>query len=93
MSDNPIARRHLVGVLAGAGATSLACAAQAAPRALSMAGLGRYGVEVYLCRITFETNKIDSALAKDAQYLRFVLSGVAAVAMLQAKCFSYLKVG
>lgn len=174
MSETSIARRHLVGALAAAGATGLATAAHAAPRDLAMAdfakdtevaclyhcdfgqdarygamlrninnhlsvyefdpfkakivivahsagikyhlktlagtpwaqdpaidpefdgrmaGLGRYGVEVYLCRITFETNKIDPALAKDAPYLRFVPSGVAAVAALQAKGFSYLKVG
>ena len=56
-------------------------------------GLGKYGVEVYLCQITFKSLKIDPALAKDAPYIKLVPSGVATVAALQSKGFAYLKVG
>ena len=57
------------------------------------AALGQLGVDVLLCRLTFERNKIDLALAKDAPYIRIVPSGVATVAALQAKGYAYLKVG
>lgn len=58
-----------------------------------MEALGKYGVEVYLCKITFQTQKVDLALAKDAAYIKMVPSGVATVAALQSKGFAYLKVG
>lgn len=58
-----------------------------------MDALAQYGVEVYLCKITFERQKLDIALAKDVPYIKLVPSGVAAVAALQSKGFSYLKVG
>ena len=58
-----------------------------------MQALAKYGVEVYLCKITFQLQKIDLALAKDAAYIKFVPSGVATVAALQAKGFAYMKVG
>jgi intracellular sulfur oxidation DsrE/DsrF family protein len=58
-----------------------------------MDALAQYGVEVYLCKITFERQKLDIALAKDVPYIRLVPSSVAAVAALQSKGFSYLKVG
>jgi intracellular sulfur oxidation DsrE/DsrF family protein len=58
-----------------------------------MDGLGKYGVEVYLCEITFKSNKLDFALAKDAPYIRLVPSGVATVGTLQSKGYGYLKVG
>jgi intracellular sulfur oxidation DsrE/DsrF family protein len=58
-----------------------------------MAGLAKYGVEVYLCKITFQRNKLDLALAKDEPYIKLVPSGVATVGHLQAKGYSYLKVG
>jgi intracellular sulfur oxidation DsrE/DsrF family protein len=58
-----------------------------------MDGLGKYGVEVYLCQITFKSLKIDTALTKDAPYIKLVPSGVATVAALQSKGFAYLKVG
>ena len=45
-----------------------------------MGALAKYGVEVYLCKITFELQKLDLALAKDAPYIRQVPSGVATVA-------------
>ncbi len=55
--------------------------------------LARYGVEVYLCRKTFEANKIDMGKIRDAKFIKIVPSGVAAVAALQGKGFAYLKVG
>ncbi|MGE0562942.1 MAG: DsrE family protein [Pseudolabrys sp.] len=58
-----------------------------------MDALAKYGVEVYLCRITFERQKLDLALAKDLPYIKIVPSGVATVAALQGKGFAYLKVG
>lgn len=58
-----------------------------------MDALAKYGVEVYLCKITFKSLKIDFALTKDAPYIKLVPSGVATVATLQSKGYSYLKVG
>jgi len=58
-----------------------------------MDGLAKYGVEVYLCKITFKSLKIDLAQTKDASYIKLVPSGVATVAALQSKGFAYLKVG
>jgi intracellular sulfur oxidation DsrE/DsrF family protein len=56
-------------------------------------GLTKFGVEAYLCEITFKRNKIDMAKAKKDSFLKFVPSGVATVAELQSKGFAYLKVG
>ena len=56
-------------------------------------GLTKFGVEAYLCVITFKRNKIDMAKAKKDSFLKFVPSGVATVAELQSKGFAYLKVG
>jgi len=56
-------------------------------------GLTKFGVEAYLCEITFKRNNIDLAKAKKDAALKFVPSGVAAVAALQSKGFAYLKVG
>jgi intracellular sulfur oxidation DsrE/DsrF family protein len=56
-------------------------------------GLTKFGVEAYLCEITFMRNKIDMAKAKKDSFLKFVPSGVATVAELQSKGFAYLKVG
>jgi intracellular sulfur oxidation DsrE/DsrF family protein len=58
-----------------------------------MAALAQHGVEVLLCKITFQRSQIDLSLAKEAPYVRFVPSGVATVAALQGKGFAYLKVG
>jgi intracellular sulfur oxidation DsrE/DsrF family protein len=58
-----------------------------------MDGLAKYGVEVYLCKITFKAQKLDLALAKDHDYIKLVPSGVATAASLQGKGFAYLKVG
>ncbi len=55
--------------------------------------LGKTGLQVYLCDITFERLKLDRAHARVAPFIAFVPSGVATVATLQAKGFGYLKVG
>lgn len=56
-------------------------------------GLAEAGVEVYLCKITFQRFNLSLDRAKDAPYIEFVPSGVATGAELQAKGFAYLKVG
>lgn len=56
-------------------------------------GLAKYGVEAYLCQITYKRLKIDPAKTRSDAYLKFVPSGVATVAELQGKGFGYLKVG
>ena len=56
-------------------------------------GLSKFGVEAYLCEITFKRNNIDLGKAKKDSFLKFVPSGVATVAELQSKGFAYLKVG
>ena len=56
-------------------------------------GLTKYGVEGYLCQITYTRLKIDQAKTRKAVFLKFVPSGVATVAELQAKGFGYIKVG
>jgi intracellular sulfur oxidation DsrE/DsrF family protein len=58
-----------------------------------VAALAKYGVEVFLCEITFKRQKIDLSKIREAPYLRMVTSGVASVAELQAKGFSYVKIG
>lgn len=58
-----------------------------------MDALAKYGVEVYLCKITFTSLKLNVELAKDSPYIKLVPSGVATVADLQSKGYSYLKVG
>ena len=55
--------------------------------------LTKFGVEAYLCEITFTRNKIDLAKAKQDSFLKFVPSGVATLAELQGKGFAYIKVG
>jgi uncharacterized protein len=56
-------------------------------------GLTKYGAEGYLCQITYKRLNIDPAKTKKDAFLKFVTSGVATVAELQAKGFAYLKVG
>jgi len=56
-------------------------------------GLTKYGVEGYLCQITYRRLNVDPAKTRKDAFLKFVPSGVAAVAELQAKGFGYLKVG
>ena len=58
-----------------------------------MKALGKRGVEVFLCKFTFKSLNIDQAQARPDPYIRFVPSGIAAAAALQAKGFSYVKVG
>lgn len=55
--------------------------------------LTKYGVEAYLCQITYRRLKIDPAKTRNDAFLKFVPSGVATVAELQSKGFAYLKVG
>jgi hypothetical protein len=57
------------------------------------AGLAKYAAEAYLCQITHSRLQIDPAKARKDAFLKFVPSGVAAVAELQGKGFAYLKVG
>jgi intracellular sulfur oxidation DsrE/DsrF family protein len=56
-------------------------------------GLAKYGVEGYLCQITYKRLNIDPAKTRKDAFLKFVPSGVATVAELQAKGFAYIKVG
>jgi uncharacterized protein len=56
-------------------------------------GLTKYGVEAYLCQITYKRLKIDPAKTRKDPFLKFVHSGVATVAELQGKGFAYIKVG
>lgn len=58
-----------------------------------LTALSKNGLKVYLCEITFKRLNIDKAKVKDAPFISFVPSGVAAVAALQSKGFAYLKVG
>ena len=58
-----------------------------------MTALSKNGLKVYLCEITFTRLNLDKSKVKDAPFIGFVPSGVATVAALQAKGFSYLKVG
>jgi intracellular sulfur oxidation DsrE/DsrF family protein len=56
-------------------------------------GLTKYGVEGYLCQITYKRMQIDPAKTRKDSFLKFVPSGVATVAELQTKGFAYIKVG
>lgn len=56
-------------------------------------GLARSGLRIYLCDITFERQKLDRNKARRNDFVRFVPSGVATVAELQAKGFGYMKIG
>ena len=56
-------------------------------------GLTKYGVEAYLCQITYKRLKIDFAKTRKDAFLKFVPSGVATVAELQGKGFAYMKIG
>lgn len=56
-------------------------------------GLAKYGVEAYLCQITYKRLNIDPIKTRKDAFLRFVPSGVATVAELQSKGFGYLKIG
>jgi hypothetical protein len=58
-----------------------------------IAGLAKYGVEHYLCKITFARLKIPHDKIREADFVKLVPSGVATVGDLQSKGFSYLKSG
>ncbi len=58
-----------------------------------MAALAKYGVEVLICRLTFQRLKLDIAKIRADGYIKLVPSGVATVAELQGKGFAYLKIG
>lgn len=52
-----------------------------------------FGLHVYLCNITFQRMKLDTALARGHENIVLVPSGVATVGDLQNKGFGYLKIG
>jgi uncharacterized protein len=56
-------------------------------------GLAKFGVEACLREITFRRNNIDLAKAKQDPFLKFVSSGVAAVAEPKGKGLACLKAG
>jgi intracellular sulfur oxidation DsrE/DsrF family protein len=56
-------------------------------------GLTKYGVEAYICQITYKRLNIDFAKTRKDPFLKFVPSGVATVAELQGKGFAYMKIG
>lgn len=55
--------------------------------------LGALGVEVYICEITFSRNNIPKEKLREEDFLKWVPSGVGAVAELQARGYAYLKIG
>jgi intracellular sulfur oxidation DsrE/DsrF family protein len=55
--------------------------------------LTKLGLEAYLSEVTFKRLKLDPEKAKVEPFISWVPSGVAAVGDLQAKGYSYLKVG
>lgn len=59
----------------------------------SIESQAKNGLKVYLCSITFARLKLDRARVRKADWISFVPSGVATVAVLQSKGFAYLKVG
>ncbi|MSO75490.1 MAG: hypothetical protein EXQ87_01055 [Alphaproteobacteria bacterium] len=68
-------------------------ASKVAPLFERVAALAKNGLKVYLCEITFERLKLDRDKLRKAEFVSFVPSGVATVAVLQSKGFAYLKVG
>jgi hypothetical protein len=52
-----------------------------------------FGLNIYLCAITFQRMKLDTALARENGKIVIVPSGVATVGDLQAKGFGYMKIG
>ena len=58
-----------------------------------MSALGGFGVQGYLCKITFAKNNLSLDRARPEPWLRMVPSGVATVGALQAIGFGYLKIG
>ena len=56
-------------------------------------GLTKYGVEAYLCQITYKRLNLDFAKTRKDAFLKFVPSGVATIGELQSKGFAYMKIG
>jgi intracellular sulfur oxidation DsrE/DsrF family protein len=56
-------------------------------------GLSKNGLRALLCNITFTKRNLDRENIRKADFIHLVPSGVATVAALQTKGFSYLKVG
>lgn len=56
-------------------------------------GIAAFGLQVLLCRFTFEKNKIPLDQALSETWIQSVPSGIAAVAALQGKGFAYIKIG
>jgi intracellular sulfur oxidation DsrE/DsrF family protein len=56
-------------------------------------GLSKFGIEVYLCKITYQRINIDVEKTRKDDFLKLVPSGVATVAELQTKGYAYLKSG
>lgn len=59
----------------------------------SVSALFPFGLRIYLCHITFERMKLDTALARPEKEVLITPSGVATVGDLQSKGYAYLKVG
>lgn len=58
-----------------------------------MVDVAKNGLQILLCEITFKRLNLDKARARKDDFISFVPSGVATVAALQAKGFSYIKTG
>ena len=56
-------------------------------------GIAAFGLQVLLCRFTFEKNKIPLDQARSEPWIQSVPSGIATVAALQGKGFAYIKIG
>jgi intracellular sulfur oxidation DsrE/DsrF family protein len=56
-------------------------------------GLSKFGIEVYLCKITYQRINIYVDNTRKDSFLKLVPSGVATVAELQTKGYAYLKSG
>ncbi|MDN3565097.1 DsrE family protein [Paeniroseomonas aquatica] len=56
-------------------------------------GIAAFGLQVLLCRLTFEKNNIPLDQARTEAWIQSVPSGIATVSALQNKGFSYIKIG
>ena len=63
------------------------------PEFARVEALAKNGLQVHLCNITFERQKLDRTKARKNSFVSFVPSGVATVAALQSKGFAYIKIG
>ncbi len=55
--------------------------------------LAALGVEYYICQITFTRNNIAESKLRSDDFIKWVPSGVGAVAELQARGYAYIKAG